>query len=305
MASFTPENMSGKYKLNKQLSTNMEELMQIQKVGWVVRKAVTSAPVALSLTHDNTTFNALAEVAGIPGTANNRRLDGTSVEEKDPILGLIKKCAVVAVLGDVTEAYLKEAWKGLDPATKLVLTSYESVKEGWKTLEITTVQEIDGQVRLVLYCFGTNDKGEVVCGRVIFLDGLQTQTVEPAPSANGTKRNVVLLNSPATLQLLAHTSISLYQPVSETLLSAMQLQKTFATLVVFIGAIASVSASPAMEENARRDMKSSLEKKENCYCFNSDDTSVHCGRSADFGVSGYCPSGQNRVCCDDCSHHGC
>ncbi|KAF9027337.1 hypothetical protein BDZ89DRAFT_1039571 [Hymenopellis radicata] len=168
MASFTPENMSGKYRLNKQLSTNMEELMQIQKVGWVVRKAVTSAPVALSLTHDNTTFNALAEVAGIPGTANNRRLDGTSIEEKHPILGLINKRAVVAVLGDVTEAFLKDAWKGLDPATKLVLTSYESVKEGWKTLEVTTVQEVDGQVRLVLYCFGTNDKGEVVCGRVVY-----------------------------------------------------------------------------------------------------------------------------------------
>ncbi|KAF8990450.1 hypothetical protein BDZ89DRAFT_1124400 [Hymenopellis radicata] len=80
----------------------------------------------------------------------------------------------------------------------------------------------------------------------------------------------------------------------------MQLQKPFATLVVFIGAIASVSAGPAMEENARRDMKSSLERKENCYCFNSDDSTVHCGRSADFGVSGYCPGGQNRVCCDDC-----
>ncbi|KAF8990441.1 hypothetical protein BDZ89DRAFT_198697 [Hymenopellis radicata] len=152
MASFTPENMSGKYKLNKQLSTNMEELMQIQKVGWVFARP---SPARLSLDshHDNTTFNALAEVAGIPGTANNRRLDGTSVEEKHPILGLINKRAVVAVLGDVTEAYLKDAWKGLDPATKLVLTSYESVKEGWKTLEITTVQEVDGQVRLVLYCF--------------------------------------------------------------------------------------------------------------------------------------------------------
>ncbi|KAF9027308.1 hypothetical protein BDZ89DRAFT_1134262 [Hymenopellis radicata] len=168
MASFTPEDMSGKYKLNKQLSTNMEDMMQIQKVGWLVRKAVTSAPVALTLTHDNTTFNALAEVAGIPGTANNRRLDGTSVEEKDPILGLINKRAQSAILGDVSEDHLKDAWKGLDPSTKLVLTSYESVKDGWKTIEITTVQEIDGQVRLVLYCFGTNDKGEVVCGRIVY-----------------------------------------------------------------------------------------------------------------------------------------
>ncbi|KAF8990453.1 hypothetical protein BDZ89DRAFT_1173573 [Hymenopellis radicata] len=128
MASFTPEDMSGKYKLNKQLSTNMEDMMQIQKVGWLV--------------------------AGIPGTANNRRLDGTSVEEKDPILGLINKRAQSAILGDVSEDHLKDAWK--------------SVKDGWKTIEITTVQEIDGQVRLVLYCVGTNDKGEVVCGRIVY-----------------------------------------------------------------------------------------------------------------------------------------
>ncbi len=88
--------------------------------------------------------------------------------------------------------------------------------------------------------------------------------------------------------------------LTDALNSQMHFQKTFATLFVFIGAITSVSASPAMEENARREMKSSLEKKENCYCYDSDDSSVHCGRWADFGVSGYCPSGQNRVCCDDC-----
>ncbi len=110
--------------------------MQIQKVGWVVRKAIISALVALTIAHDNTSFNTLAEVAGIPGVANNRLLDGTSVEEKDPIFGLAKKRTVVVLLGDVTEAHLKDAWKGLDPDTKLVFTSYQSVKDGWKMIEV-------------------------------------------------------------------------------------------------------------------------------------------------------------------------
>ncbi len=87
---------------------------------------------------------------------------------------------------------------------------------------------------------------------------------------------------------------------TDTSNSQMHFQTTFAALFLFTGAITGVSASPAIEKTARREMKSSLEKKENCYCYDSDDPTVHCGRSLNFGVSGYCPGGQNRVCCNDC-----
>ncbi|KAF9041968.1 hypothetical protein BDZ89DRAFT_1128656 [Hymenopellis radicata] len=146
----------------------MEELLHIQNVGWVVRKAVTSAPVALTITHDKSSFNSVAAVAGMPGSENTRRLDGMSTKEQHPILGLINKRAENSVLADMTEDHLKDAWRGLDPSTKLVLTSYESVNDGWKMIEIVTVQELDGQVRLIMYCFGKNDKGEVVCGRIVY-----------------------------------------------------------------------------------------------------------------------------------------
>ncbi len=114
----------------------MGELLRIQNVGWAVRKVITSAPVALTVTHDKSSFNAVADVAGIPGSENYRRLDGTYTKEKHPILGLINKRAENAVLADMTEEHLKDAWKGLDPSTKLVLTSFESVNDGWKTIEV-------------------------------------------------------------------------------------------------------------------------------------------------------------------------
>ncbi|KAF9052511.1 hypothetical protein BDZ89DRAFT_1056851 [Hymenopellis radicata] len=86
----------------------------------------------------------------------------------------------------------------------------------------------------------------------------------------------------------------------------MHFQAPFAAFLVLLSAV-STYATPAMEQSAAREMRSALEKKENCYCYNKGDPKVTCQFYSNAGSAGYCPGGKAQfVCCDDCrSSHGC
>ncbi|KIY72485.1 hypothetical protein CYLTODRAFT_449842 [Cylindrobasidium torrendii FP15055 ss-10] len=59
----------------------------------------------------------------------------------------------------------------------------------------------------------------------------------------------------------------------------MQLSFTPAALLtLLLGSVAMVNASPKMGAQARSEMRSALEQRENCYCYKPGDASVVCGR---------------------------
>ncbi|KAF8909600.1 hypothetical protein CPB85DRAFT_1307425 [Mucidula mucida] len=69
--------------------------------------------------------------------------------------------------------------------------------------------------------------------------------------------------------------------------------------------ITSATATPAMSSVAKREMISSLERKENCYCIRPGDSKDKCKRWSVLKAPGYCPTMKTAVCCDDCNSHGC
>lgn len=171
MAAFTLENMSGYYKLvrqslhlqftrltsvvfqNKHLTINMEEMLTVQKVSWLTRKAVMNAPsIYVTVTHDASNFNVVGELAGLSGSKSEKKFNGECIETKDPLAGPCRMTPRLISLGELNKDYFKgaqispehlqAAWKGIDPATKLIVTSLESTKDGGTSWDVSELHSI-------------------------------------------------------------------------------------------------------------------------------------------------------------------
>ncbi|KAI0021032.1 hypothetical protein F4780DRAFT_779016 [Xylariomycetidae sp. FL0641] len=90
--------LNGKWLLNKQLSDNVDPALQLQGIGWLVRKAIGAASVTLHVkqyTGDDDGGKPHIDIqqtatAGVKGTTENRVLDWTPREHKDWLFGTVQ-----------------------------------------------------------------------------------------------------------------------------------------------------------------------------------------------------------------------
>ncbi|KAF9041970.1 hypothetical protein BDZ89DRAFT_1128658 [Hymenopellis radicata] len=184
---FSMDKLSGRYRVNKDLSTSIDSVMRIQRIPWLVRKVVLNAPASASsmlfqhyLAEDGKEHvDTLQGMTGMPLAKHkiNRVVDDKAkiTVFSDPFAGPIRLSCWWGGLEDThingeQNDYLREAWEGSAEGTKLLLTIYSSVDYGWTVFEVTTVQEIDGQKRLATYSVvtATEPKHEVVHSRVVY-----------------------------------------------------------------------------------------------------------------------------------------
>lgn len=121
----------------------MEEILRLEGVAWLTRKAMMNAPsIYLIVTHDAKagTITVAGEIVGMSGLSSTRHVDGKSFEEKHAVLGLVTMTPRLCGLSDVDEDYLKDAWKDLDPETKLINTYYKSIKGVWAETEVRSIR---------------------------------------------------------------------------------------------------------------------------------------------------------------------
>ncbi|KAJ3490554.1 hypothetical protein NLI96_g1342 [Meripilus lineatus] len=195
-ATFTTVNISGRFqqvgvvsdvgqsfhelnkRQNKSLSDDTDEILSLQGVGWLTRKALKAANATLSIKHytDETGVERIdietTLTGGLAGSNETRILDWQEHKKADGIFGPAIGKSRKIPLNQVTEAYLKEGWAS-DANEAGVLNVHAQSDTGktsktWTSEQIWGVQEIGGVKRFARRIYFIGPKGEQVTARVVY-----------------------------------------------------------------------------------------------------------------------------------------
>ncbi|KDQ63415.1 hypothetical protein JAAARDRAFT_29446 [Jaapia argillacea MUCL 33604] len=113
----TTLDMSGKFTLNRSLSDSTDEILKLQGVGWMKRKAIGLATINLAVKHytDDSGIEHIditQTLGSLPGNQEDRILDWTARNKVDgtfgAVIGKTKRAKVEEVEDD--SGFLKEGW---------------------------------------------------------------------------------------------------------------------------------------------------------------------------------------------------
>jgi len=152
--SVTIHDLTGTWTMNKTLSDPTDPILQLQGIGWIIRKAIGMMTVALVIKEykddDGVTHIDIEQpgAAGIKGTTELRQLDGSWREHEDHIFGAVKgttKWIKISDLkdDDADEAYLKKGWSAETEGDEAIDSYVESIKNGWTARQIWGFEEIE------------------------------------------------------------------------------------------------------------------------------------------------------------------
>jgi len=146
--------------MNKTLSDDTDPILQLQGIGWIIRKAIGLMTVALNIKEykdDEGVYHIDVEqpgAAGIKGTTELRTIDGAKRDHEDHVFGHVigsTKWIKVADLNDsdADEAFLKKDWDAETAAGELVNSYVESTKNGWTARQVWGFQnvQVEGQAQ--------------------------------------------------------------------------------------------------------------------------------------------------------------
>ncbi|KAK3675721.1 hypothetical protein LTR78_004362 [Recurvomyces mirabilis] len=157
----TTRDMNGTYVLNKTLSDSVDELLQLQNIGWIIRKAVAYSTVTVVLKQyaDDGGKAHLDQVQRSTGGITNqeaRVLDWEPMETKNAIWGQVKGQNRFIKVADLTDDFLKQDWDG----DEVVEATNESMTDTWKAVQVMGFAIVDGKRRQVRRIVGS--KGQKV-----------------------------------------------------------------------------------------------------------------------------------------------
>ncbi|KAJ4476623.1 hypothetical protein J3R30DRAFT_311331 [Lentinula aciculospora] len=175
-ADVTTLNLSGKFQMNKSLSDSTDDMLKVQGVSWINRKAMGAASITVTITHSKNdsgveTLKLVQIVAGV-----------NSAEPEEKVLDWVKATKEIKLFGgpcttrskrvsleEVQEPYLKEGWSSdtLENGCVLVHLAYEG-KKGWNTEQTWGIAEVNGGRRHVRRIFLTGPNGEKLYNRIVY-----------------------------------------------------------------------------------------------------------------------------------------
>ncbi|MCJ1391188.1 hypothetical protein MMC18_004050 [Xylographa bjoerkii] len=149
----TIKDLNGKWVMNKELSDDFDAILEMQGVGWMMRKIISMATVTLTISEyveegTNLTHIDIQQVAtgGISGTTERRTLDWEVREHKDGIFGEVTGRSRWILLENVVKGpdreWLTRGW--LDESGGEHVQSYAaSEKGGWTAEQVWGFEEIN------------------------------------------------------------------------------------------------------------------------------------------------------------------
>ena len=155
MTSKTLKDLNGKWSMNKDLSSDVSPVLEIQGFNSLIIKAVSSAPVNLSISQqgDKEIHIDQSTTASIPALKEEwYPSDHEWREQKDSFLGKVRSRSRWAKASELEDGFLKE---GLGNDGETIEAEVESLESGWKAMQAWSVE--DG--RLVRRVITEGDKG--------------------------------------------------------------------------------------------------------------------------------------------------
>jgi hypothetical protein len=149
----TTLNLTGKYIMNKTLSDDSDEILRLQGVGWVMRRAIGMATLTLAVNH-NKGDDGYEHIdidqtltGGISGTSEKRILDWTERKADDRIFGAVVSKSRRLKLEEIENEFLKKDWLP-DTAEHGAINSYvysdtPKSNTSWTAEQIWGFEEIE------------------------------------------------------------------------------------------------------------------------------------------------------------------
>ncbi|KAI9770228.1 MAG: hypothetical protein M1840_003385 [Geoglossum simile] len=158
-----PENVNmkaldGVWVMNKSLSDDIDGILALQGIGWLVRKAISFATVTLRIKQyeekrdDSTSVTHIdieqTATGGIQGTTEKRTLDWTEREHSDYLFGDLfgkSRWRKLEEIGGDDVEFLAEGWLDEVKETGLVESYVISEESEWTARQIWGFEEFDNK----------------------------------------------------------------------------------------------------------------------------------------------------------------
>jgi len=174
--------LTGTWTMNKTLSDPTDPILQLQGIGWFIRKAIGMMTVTLNVKEykdeAGVTHIDIEQpgAAGLKGTSEMRQLDGSWQEHEDHIFGAVKgrsKWVKVADFkdDDTDDAYLKKGWSQESLDDEVVDSYVESIKNGWTAHQVWGFEEIEVEgkkQRMYVRHVVVKKKAETIHARLVY-----------------------------------------------------------------------------------------------------------------------------------------
>ncbi|KAJ3520864.1 hypothetical protein NM688_g9099 [Phlebia brevispora] len=172
-ATMTTLNLSGKYTQNKALSDDTEEILRLQGVSFMTRKALGMTTLTVTLTHtkDGDVEKVVTEQVlsgGVGASTEERILDWEARPYENKLFNKTTGKSKRVKLDEIEEEYLKGGWAPAAQEHGVISIWAEGVEVEWVTNAMWGLEEVNGEVRYVRRVHFTGPKGEKVQARIVF-----------------------------------------------------------------------------------------------------------------------------------------
>ena len=165
------KDLSGKWKLNKGLSVDVASILALQGTSALIRKAIGSASVTLTIsqpTDNEYSIKQTATAAAIPGTTEQYILDNEWRTNHDPFFGEVKGRSSWISIDEASKMLeLETTWEDGGEG-KLILAEGGHKDGGWQAFRIWGFKDIEGQKRYTQAVHVWNTKGEELKGDMVY-----------------------------------------------------------------------------------------------------------------------------------------
>lgn len=164
-------NLSGKWKLNKPLSTDVAAILALQGTSYLIRKGINSASVTLTISQpqkDEYKIEQTATAASIPGTTEQYILDGEWRTNHDAFFGEVKGRSQWISVDEAKAKIDDDSWEVDGEDGRLILAEGGSTDGKWEAFRIWGFEEIEGERRYVQNVKVWNKDGDEVKGKMVY-----------------------------------------------------------------------------------------------------------------------------------------
>ncbi|KAJ3487367.1 hypothetical protein NLI96_g3582 [Meripilus lineatus] len=171
-------NITGKFQLNKAMSDKTDEILRLQGVGWIPRKAIQASNVLLSIDHYSEDGVEKIDIeqslvgGGAAGGWEYRVLDWQDRPQEDGIFGPVIAKFRRTTLDEITDPFLKEGWTEETQEHGILNGSARSNTEksgiSWFADQVWGFEIVDGEKRYTRRVVFKGPNEEKICVRLVY-----------------------------------------------------------------------------------------------------------------------------------------
>ena len=165
------QNLAGNWTLNKELSDDFSDVLALQGVNFLIRKAITSASIHLRITQpsvDKLNMEQTAISASIPGTTEQYILDWEWRSSRDAFFGEIEGRSRWISQSQARQTGAEGDWEESDSEGKLIEATGKKPDGAWTATHLWGFEGVGGLRRHTRRVDVTSKDGNTLKVRMVY-----------------------------------------------------------------------------------------------------------------------------------------